>query len=230
MSNEDTYRALAKELNQTRLTMEPLIRDGDRLGEEIGQRLDNVEALLAKLKTKKAEPRIRAEQELQGAAKHVKYEVAMLLYAAEHLGGFHSSPMATPTGTEKNMALESFLLHVRNLRAFLYPSLQPVGNDDVVASDFLGERWARDIGDDPGVLASDKQRLNRMLAHLSYSREEFIAAGDHGWEVAQMAVAILQQMDAFLAKLSERAASWFPSRRFLSEHQAAIAWSTPEVS
>ena len=165
----------------------------------------------------------RADEVLRGAAKHVEYEIEMLLYAQDHIGGFHSSPMTMPLGMEKNMALESFLLHFRNLRAFLYPSLQSVLDDDVVASDFLGEQKAEDVGDDPGTLASHKERLDRMVAHLSYLREEYIVAGDGGWNVAQMAIAILDQMDSFLARLPGHTIPWFPSRSDLAERRRTIA-------
>ncbi len=88
----------------------------------------------------------RTDAELCSAAGHVNYEIAMLIHTAEHLGGWHSSPISTPVDNETNEALESFLLHFRNLRAFLCPSLQMTKADDILASDFLREPKPRDIG------------------------------------------------------------------------------------
>jgi hypothetical protein len=102
----------------------------------------------------------RTPEELEKAARHVSYEIEMLGFSAEHLGGCHSSPMCTPTGNEKNMALESFLLHFRNVRAFLCPSLQRLTDDDVLASDFLGMYDGSDVGD-RDKLKVDKERLDK---------------------------------------------------------------------
>jgi hypothetical protein len=91
--------------------------------------------------------RIRTDNELEAAAIHVKYEIRMLLYSSWHLGTGHGSPATMPAGDDKNMALESFLLHYRNLRAFLCPLLQNVVDDDILASDFLGDTSATNVGD-----------------------------------------------------------------------------------
>jgi hypothetical protein len=90
---------------------------------------------------------IQLDPDLRIAAHHVNYEIGMLAHTGFYLGGFHSSPMSTPEENDKNMALESFLTHYRNLRAFLCPSLQVYGDEDIIASDFLKETPARDIGD-----------------------------------------------------------------------------------
>jgi hypothetical protein len=58
-----------------------------------------------------------------------------------------------------------------------------------------------------------------MLAHLSYSRDEFIAAGNAGWPVAQMTVALLKQFEVFLAQLPPQAAEMFPGAADLAAHR-----------
>ena len=125
---------------------------------------------------------LRSESQLRNAARHVAYEIDMLLYTARSLGSLYSSPPSGLSEPQQNVALESFLLHFRNLRAFLCPSLQATGVDDVIAGDFLHRSEAIDVGD-AAALAADKQRLDRMLAHLSYSRDKYIAAGDAGWPI-----------------------------------------------
>ena len=62
----------------------------------------------------------RSPAELQVAAHHVTYEIGMLFFSAEDLGGRYASPLAPPEDMAKNMALECFLLHFRNLRAFFF--------------------------------------------------------------------------------------------------------------
>jgi hypothetical protein len=101
---------------------------------------------------------VRSDSELRKAAKRVDYEIRLLVHTGDHLGGFHSSPMSTPQGNAKNMALESFLLHFRNLRAFLCPSLQPISNDDVIASDYQKEVQPRDVANS-SALPVDQERL-----------------------------------------------------------------------
>ena len=153
---------------------------------------------------------IRKESELHGAAAHVDYEIEMLAYAASYVGGWYSSPHTTPVGNPKNMALESFLLHFRNLRAFLCPSIQPISVDDVCASDFINAPEARDLGT-ASRLSVDQERINKMLAHLSYSRDKYIAAGDHKWMFARMLVVVLEEMQVFFGQLSKERRNWFRS-------------------
>jgi hypothetical protein len=113
--------------------------------------------------------RSHSDIELCKAAEHVCYEIEMLFYAAEHLGGYHSPPVSVPGAKGKHMALESFLLHFRNLRAFLCPTTQPTHDDDIIGSDFLKSPQPQDYGN-WAKLGIDKKRLDQMLSHLSYNR------------------------------------------------------------
>ena len=159
--------------------------------------------------------RTRTADELQAAAVHVSYEIRMLVYSAGHLGAWHSSPMETPSGNEKNMALESFLLHFRNLAAFLCPSIQTCGPDDIIASDFFDGRVTQ-YGD-ARQLSPDPRRIHRMLAHLSYSRRNYIAAGEHHWGIAEMLCPMLDHLRGFYADLPAGMALWFPPPSVLDE-------------
>jgi hypothetical protein len=132
------------------------------------------------------------------------------------------------------VALESFLLHFRNLRAFLFPSLQQgqPKREDIMASDFLEESTASDIGN-PANFVEDKDRLDRMLAHLTYHRRRYIEAGQDDWQAAQMASEKLTQFEAILASasLKPKTASSFPARAELAaerSHLAYIASLAPE--
>ena len=160
--------------------------------------------------------RSRTTEELQKAAVQVSYEIDMLGFSAEHLSGWYSSPMTYPVGNEKNMALESFLLHFRNLRAFLCPSSQ--WDDDVLTSDFLGMYDGSDVGD-WGKLNVDKERLDKMLAHVSYLRLDYIEAGDHWWDSSVMLILMLSELQKFLVRLPEQQRAWFPTAESLNERQ-----------
>jgi hypothetical protein len=175
---------------------------------------------------------IRADTDLRNAAGHINYEISMLIHTAKHLAGWHSSPVSTaPVDNEKNEALESFLLYFRNLRAFLCPSLQGQPKpDDILASDFLREPESRDVGVAVN-LATEKKRLDKMLAHLSYARDQYIAAGEDGWLAPRMASNTLTEFDRFLAILAPEMEPWFPLRSELEQqrsHLAYIASLAPE--
>lgn len=161
-------------------------------------------------------------KDLRKAAEHVSYEIEMLMFAGSELGGWHSSPMSKPAGNYENMALESFLLHFRNLRAFLCPTLQMTCDDDICASAFLGKPKAIDVVDKK-KLDHDRERLNKMLAHLSYTRESFIEARNYAWPVARMSIEILEQLEVFLGLLCPDMRSWFPSNEQISDRKLQAA-------
>jgi hypothetical protein len=157
---------------------------------------------------------IHTDVQLQEAAGHVKYEIDMLIYCSEILSIEYGSPpthLATP---HKNMALEAFLLHYRNLRAFLCPTLQRVADDDIIASDFLKEATARDLAD-ATKLALDKERLDGMLSHLTYRRIGYIAGGNHMWRVYEMCRTMLFELQSFIGMLPPPMVPWFPNVSFL---------------
>jgi len=160
---------------------------------------------------------VRKPEDLRAAARYVSYEIEMMIFSGKGLGGWYASPRTTPPDNYKNMALESFLLHFRNLRAFLCPTLQALSSDDIIASDFLDPPTLRDLGD-TSALSIDKTRLDRMLDHLSYSRRAYIAGGDHGWKVASMLVLMLGQIKNFLSGLPEAKRPWFPPEAPITEH------------
>jgi hypothetical protein len=164
---------------------------------------------------------VRLDHELEGAAHHVRYEIAMFLYAASRLSSYCASP-PSPSAEAQNSTLESFLLHFRNVRAFLCPSLQPLHSDDVIASDFLRQPIVADIGD-PVKLDTDHKRLDRMLSHLSYERAKYIAAGDLGWNIRQLTTIVLEELSKFVDAIPSNMTEWFPSQAFVGECRTNMA-------
>ncbi len=168
--------------------------------------------------------KIRSDAELQEAAAHVRYEIDMLIYCAEDLSASYSSPPSTLATPAKNMALEAFLLHYRNLRAFLCPNLQKrVADDDIFASDFLKESTARDLADG-SKLALHKDRLDGMVSHLTYRRIRYIAAGNHLWNVADMLTTMLLELQVFFGNLPPAMVSWFPDASFFEQVRRSRVW------
>ena len=67
---------------------------------------------------------------LRSIAEHVAYEIRMLRYTGKKL-------RFRLDRNSRNSTLESFLLHVRNLRDFFYPV--KLKKDDVIADDFFAD-------------------------------------------------------------------------------------------
>lgn len=107
-----------------------------------------------------------------------------------------------------NMAIECFLLHFRNLRVFLFPPAEAWTNkfyyDDVIAFDFWKE-WRSQNDDWKEFSPTEKKRIDKLLAHLSYLRGSL----DHHWPIPEMSVAIQAAFAEFIKKLPCDRQKWF---------------------
>jgi hypothetical protein len=81
----------------------------------------------------------------------------------------------------------------------------------------LGKEIAEDCVDNRVFNLDEKNRLNKMLAHISYSRAEYISNGKHGWETAKMLALIIDQLEIFFATLAPMKRAWFPTSEYLSD-------------
>lgn len=153
---------------------------------------------------------VRAPGVLEAAARDIQYEFRMLQEAVAYI--LSSAPVASPLRDEAAYALESFLLHYRNLRAFLCPSLQSIREDDVIASDYLDKTEAEDIGA-PSDLGIDQKRIDQLLAHISYARAAYARSGDMKWCPQVMATRIETAMKEFLQRLPPERRRWFEESR-----------------
>lgn len=126
--------------------------------------------------------------ELHGALNHLKYEFEMLLATARLI---EAGGMPIDLG---NAVLESWVLHVRNFIDFFY---SPKLKDDIVISDFLrGENWRNEFPAISRNLEEAKERANKEMAHLTYSRigktqEEKL------WAVGQLTNQLVERMETF---------------------------------
>jgi hypothetical protein len=146
----------------------------------------------------------RKESELQQlASQHgsLFYEVQMLNLAAKKaLGG--------GAGFEKNVAIEAFLLHFRNVRDFLFPAEKSWRDearfDDVIAFDYCSQ-WLWTAEDWSECSANERARLNKLLAHISYSR----ASLDHNWPLQEMLETLRLKFSEFVTNLPQIRKHWF---------------------
>ena len=147
----------------------------------------------------------RTAKELEGMAEHVGYEIQLLRWAVGRLS-------QGPERILVNVAIECFLLHLRNLRDFFYAANPR--DDDAVASDYFDDptTWESSRPELASVIAVEKERIHRALVHLSYSRLGYV--GDaKGWKVGEMTAAIDKTFMAFLQKLPTEREAWF--KRFV---------------
>ncbi len=114
----------------------------------------------------------KSVSELRKAYKHFRYEVAMLRYSGDVLTG--PNP---PRGLAHAMAMESFLIHARNLHDFFYgleeaqKGNKRVRGDDVFVEHFFdGDGWHSPV--ENRLTGDEIDRVNKRLAHLTYSRED----------------------------------------------------------
>jgi hypothetical protein len=112
-------------------------------------------------------------------------------------------------------ATASCLIHARNVLDFLYPRRRLLA-DDIVADEFTGGRWSRLQPLAAEVLLAGlplitmRQRLDKELAHLSYSRLAARNLDDQLWRYAALlAEDLLALADRFLVMLEEPERSWF---------------------
>ncbi len=152
----------------------------------------------------------RSPEDLKLAARDVRYEIATMLFAARCLWDGYSSPASFPDGRTCDVFLESFLLHYRNLRDFLCPNLTEKGppRDNVLASDFLDSEAPQHTSA-PTMLCTDRTRINKLLAHISYTRKKYKSEGDDKWLIHTMC----REMVAGLSEFLTRLAAFAPERR-----------------
>ncbi len=154
---------------------------------------------------------------------HFCYEVEMLLYSFEQLTkctnivkdcNLTSTHISTPNvgqfweqsrdGNFGNMALETFLLHARNLREFFYRD-DKGGHDDARAFEVFKDKdpWRKIRPNETDSIKEVKKRANKELAHLTYKRISGTPP-EKGWEYGKILSDLLGVIEVFLGKLPEK--------------------------
>jgi hypothetical protein len=169
-------------------------------------------------------PAVKTEREQEEIASDVAYEWEMLSWTFQticrRIGKEVVSEADSPfpavwyCGTsrdtqEASAMLEPFLLHVRNIRDFLYcNSLQ---KDDVLAVHFFVKPndWIAVRPPLGNYLESLRERINKSLAHLSYARLKY--RSDEGWNIERIKNELDKPWRAFIDVLSPEKRQWFRS-------------------
>jgi len=110
-----------------------------------------------------------------------------------------------------NAALESFLVHYRALRDFLHADKYPkrqIRNDDIIAEDFSPNDWGLKRPPWQECLSNEKEKIDRQLEHLSYSRSRY---RQWNWRVGDMWNVAFANVRAFLGGIPSRRRRWFVS-------------------
>ena len=134
----------------------------------------------------------RGPKALRSAAKNLRYEWDT---AGDALRGLVQATASTNIPMI-NVFLEDYLLHARNLRDFFAPGGKA---DDVITADFFGRPMRVSL---PHLRsAAVRNRLNKRIAHLTFSRPRFRSS----WNVRPLSIELNQAMIRFVTRLkSER--------------------------
>jgi hypothetical protein len=128
--------------------------------------------------------------QLKGALQHIHYEIAQLLVTLIAIRNDEGCALCRKRLS--NALLESRLIHVRTLLDFFQMTPKRRCEKDYVLSSDYGFR-SQTIDMPPRC----RQRLNKDLAHLTYSRSEYQTK----WPVDQIVLPILTSCSAFCEHL-----------------------------
>jgi hypothetical protein len=146
------------------------------------------------------------DAELQAfSGEHLFYELEMTFWTAP-LVVKYAVPKDVDDQVIKNALLESFLVHVRSLKAFLY---DPKGReDDVCADDYVvnAEEWRRARGEVPDLLKRAAQRTGGEVAHLTTRRRS--EPDERQWDVRELVKALVQPFCQFVAMTPAGRLDW----------------------
>ncbi len=111
---------------------------------------------------------------------------------------------APRTGPAFAVVMESFLVHARNLNHFFYAteiareSTPPkaIRLDDVIVEDYFessAHHWLKPL--DNRLSRDELQKVNRQLAHLSYSR---VVTNRESWDFQKIEASLTATYDLFI--------------------------------
>lgn len=101
---------------------------------------------------------------------HLVYEVDMLMFSFSRLAEFLKTRHEGEDPGSKNMMLEDFVLHARNLRDFFYG---PKKKKNAVAGDFIEDirQWVRPREREKRGIKKVYEHASKELAHLTHERK-----------------------------------------------------------
>ena len=150
----------------------------------------------------------RGSRSLRSAAKTIRYELDMFLLASRCLQTPNEPAVA-------NLLLEALLLHTRVLRDFFRGPGPGSRKDDILVTDFLPVKprfRLRRLRS-----SSTKKRLDKLLAHASFSRPRL----DKNWPIGPIQQEIIEAWLLFMERLDKHdptTRGWFP--KYVVEREA----------
>lgn len=147
------------------------------------------------------------------ARRHLGYEIKMLRETAAALQGRGIGPRSF-----RNALLETFLIHYRNLLDFFYADKRRWLQHDVKAADYVADprEWRTRRPRMDKEAASNRERVNAQLAHLTYRRLKY---DQRNWSDRKMLRQIEELLDTFERQLPAHRRRWF--QRALEKGRAA---------
>jgi len=160
------------------------------------------------------------EAEVKAVATYVWFEYLMFNQAAKQilslLQGSRADSLWGQHMTDRkqlqvNVLLASFLIHARNLRAFLFPPRRTKPKwDDVLAQHFLPE-WDEKVEKWCPYFDENRDRLNKSLAHISYKRIEY--EPKKKWSYVKIHKELTAAWNEFWSRLPAEKKKWFTRPR-----------------
>jgi len=130
----------------------------------------------------------------------IKYEFDMFEWLADKI----QSDWGNAPWPMKNLFVEGFLLHARILRDFFIADPK---QDDVSARHFFEDpsQWRAPSSSLCPYLKANKVRIDKKLAHLTYSR----LTEEEQWDFKAIQSEIALAREAFRSALPESTRQWF---------------------
>ncbi len=135
----------------------------------------------------------RTNEELKEISEHLYYELTMLI---------ETSKLRSEDRARNNAFLESFCIHARVMRDFLFNIMGHP--DDAFAIDFFDDHteWKKYIRGKSEVLSQVNGRVNKEIVHLSYRRLK-ATPEEKFWDQATICREINEIFKRFLELVSE---------------------------
>lgn len=133
----------------------------------------------------------------------IKYEIGMFRFTADYLSN-PNLPQLT-----KNVLIESFAIHARNLFFFFYTDSKTRKKDDVLAQDFaINKKEFRTHRTKKTLLNYIPKRVAKQIAHLTYHRAVYNKK-TKPWKHHDIRIKIDKTIDTFINSLSDEQKIWF---------------------
>jgi len=137
---------------------------------------------------------------LQKASEHIFYEIWMLYNTTIIL-------RTTTNQLSKNVLLESFAIHTRNLFYFYYPKKHFNSSDILVTNYILSKKIYNKQKTKKIVLKYLVRKADKQIAHLTYTRNKYHQK-IKGWYFKDISDKFKPTVNAFFNNLSENRKKW----------------------